>query len=73
MNSARAERIVEAARRVVAHYADVNAALGDGYRPFFPTGRMGEEVHYSNARLGRLERQHIDYDHPGSILYKRTP
>jgi hypothetical protein len=28
---------------VVAHYADVTVALRDGYKPFHPTGRMGEE------------------------------
>jgi hypothetical protein len=69
----RASRIVSAAREVVAHYADVNTALADGYKPFFPTGKMGEEVHYTNHRYARLEQRHIDYDHPGSILYQRTP
>jgi hypothetical protein len=69
----RARRIVAAARSVVAHYAGVEAALGDGYKPFHPTGKMGEEVHYTNSRLDRLEQRHIDYRHPGSILYQRTP
>jgi hypothetical protein len=69
----RAQQIVAAARKVIAHYADVNAALRDGYKPFHPTGKLGEEVHYSNYRYGRLERQHVDYDRPGSILFKRTP
>ena len=41
----RAQRIVAAARSVVAHYSDVNTALQDGYRPFHPTGKLGEEVH----------------------------
>jgi hypothetical protein len=68
-----AQRIVAAARRVIAHYSDVNAALRDGYRPFHPTGKMGEEVHYTNYRFARLEQRHADYEHPGSILYKRTP
>src|ERR1700744_1124113 len=39
-----AQRIVTAARRVIAHYSDVNTALRDGYRPFHPTGKVGEEV-----------------------------
>jgi hypothetical protein len=74
-----AQRIVVAARGVLAHYSDVNTALGDGYRPFHPTGKLGEEVHYTNYRYNRLEQRHadydhhVDYDHPGSILYKRTP
>jgi hypothetical protein len=69
----RAQRIVAAARGVIAHYSDVNTALRDRYKPFHPTGKMGEEVHYTNYRFARLEQRHVDYDHPGSILYKRTP
>ncbi len=72
-DEARAREIVEAARRVVAHYADVNLALRDGYKPFHPTGKMGEEVHYTSYRYNRLEQRRVNYDHPGSILYKRTP
>jgi hypothetical protein len=69
----RARGIVAAAREVLAHYADVNAALRDGYRPFHPTGRMGEEVHYTNYRFALREQQQVDYRQPGSILYRRTP
>jgi len=65
----RAQGIIIAARRSVALYADVNTALRDGYKPFYPTGRIGEEVHYTNYRLG----PRVDYEHPRSILYKRTP
>jgi hypothetical protein len=65
----RAQEIQAAARQVVARYADVNTALHDGYKPFFPTGRIGEEIHYTNYRISRRS---VDYDHPGSILYKRT-
>ena len=69
----RAQRIVAAARSVVAHYSDVNTALRDGYTPFHPTGKMGEEVHYTSYRYNRLEQRRVNYDHPGSVLYKRTP
>jgi hypothetical protein len=69
----RAQQIVGMARKVVAYYIDVNSALRDGYKPFHPTGKMGEEVHYTNYRYNRLEQQHVNYDHPGSILYERTP
>jgi hypothetical protein len=69
----RAQRIVAAARSVVAHYSDVNTALRNGYKPFHPTGKMGEEVHYTNYRYNRLEQRRVNYDYPGSILYKRTP
>jgi hypothetical protein len=69
----RARRIVATARGVLAHYADVNLALHDGYKPFHPTGKIGEEVHYTNYRYNRLEQRRVDYEHPGSILYQRTP
>jgi hypothetical protein len=69
----RAQQIVADARSVVEHYSDVNIALRDGYRPFHPTGKLGEEVHYTNYRYHRLEQRQVNYDHPGSILYKRTP
>jgi hypothetical protein len=68
----RAAQILAAARNAVAHYADVNTAVHDGYKPFHPTGKMGEEVHYTSYRLARREQQRVDYEHPGSILYKRT-
>jgi hypothetical protein len=69
----RAQQIVAAARSVVAHYSDMNTALKDGYKPFHPTSKLGEEVHYTNYRYSRLDQRHMDYDHPGSILYQRTP
>jgi hypothetical protein len=69
----RAQQIVTAASGVLAHYSDVKTALRDGYKPFHPTGKLGEEVHYTSYRYHRLEQRHVNYDHPGSILYKRTP
>jgi hypothetical protein len=68
----RAEEIVSYAREVLVRYADVDVALRDGYKPFHPTGRIGEEVHYTNYRFARREQQRIDYRQPGSLLYKRT-
>jgi len=68
----RASQIVAAARSVIAHYADVDTALADGYKAFYPSGKMGEEVHYTNYRYARLEQRLVDYDRPGSILYQRT-
>jgi|SRR5271166_430998 len=65
----RAQQIIVAAREVLMQYADVSSALRDGYKPFYPTGRIGEEVHYTNYRAGRP----ADYEHPTSILYTRTP
>ena len=69
----RAQQIIVAARGVLVRYADVNTAVADGYKPFHPTGKMGEEVHYTNYRYGREAKQQVNYAHPTSILYKRTP
>lgn len=71
-DSARAAQILAAAGGVLSRYRDVKTAMHDGYKPFFPTGRVGEEIHYTNYRYRRKEQQQIDYSRPGSILYKRT-
>jgi hypothetical protein len=68
----RAMQILAAADAVVSRYRDVRVALRDGYKPFFPTGRIGEEIHYTNYRYRRKEQDHVDYSRPGSILYRRT-
>ena len=71
-DSARAAQILAAADAVLSHYREVKTALRDGYKPFFPSGRIGEEIHYTNYSYRRKEQRQIDYSHPGSILYKRT-
>lgn len=68
----RAQDIVAVARDVLVRYADVDVALREGYRPFYPTGRLGEEVHYTNYRFAQRERRQVIYGQPGSILYRRT-
>jgi len=68
----RATAILNAAAGVLSRYRDVKAAVHDGYKPFFPSGKIDEEIHYTNYRCRRLERQHIEYTRPSSILYKRT-
>jgi hypothetical protein len=71
-DAARAVAILAAAEAVVAHYRDVKLAVRDGYKPFYATGRVGEEIHYTNYRRRRMEQEHVDYSQPGSILYRRT-
>lgn len=71
-DAARAVAILAAAEAVVAHYRDVKLAVRDGYKPFYATGRVGEEIHYTNYHRRRREQEHVDYSQPGSILYRRT-
>jgi hypothetical protein len=68
----RAAEILSVACGVLLHYRDVKTAVHEGYKPFFPSGKIGEEIHYTNYHRRRLEQQHIDYSNPSSILYKRT-
>jgi hypothetical protein len=71
-DDARARQIVAAAHKVLTRYADVKTAMRDGYKPFAPTGKMGEEVHYTNYLYNRAEQKRVNYDQPGSLLYHRT-
>jgi len=41
----REAHILAAAHSVVSRYRDVDTAIGEGYKPFYPTGRIGEEIH----------------------------
>jgi len=72
-DEARAAAILAGADSVLSRYHDVKVAVRDGYKPFYPTGRIGEEIHYTNYRYRCKEQEHVDYSRPGSILYKRTP
>jgi hypothetical protein len=71
-DDARATEILKAASSVLVRYRDVDTAVHDGYKPFFPSGKIGEEIHYTNYRRRRLEQRQIDYGSPSSILYRRT-
>jgi hypothetical protein len=71
-DEARATEILKVADAVLSQYRDVKSAVHDGYKPFFSSGKIGEEIHYTNYRYRRKEQQHVDYSRPGSILYKRT-
>jgi hypothetical protein len=71
-DEARSTEILGAAAEVLSRYRDVRKAVHDGYKPFFPSGKIGEEIHYTNYRYRRKEQEHLDYSRPGSILYRRT-
>ena len=69
---ARGAEIITAARNVLRRYPDVASAERDGYRPFHQTGQLGEEIHYTSIGYGYSESRHVDYAHPGSLLFRRT-
>jgi hypothetical protein len=66
-DEARSNDILNAVAAVLLKYRYVNTAVRDGYKPFYPSGRMGEEIHYTNYHYHRF-----DYERPTSILYRRT-
>ena len=68
----RAKQILAAARNVLERYRDVADAEAEGYAPFAPSGKLGEEVHYTHHWRAGNEKGAIDLERPGSILYKRT-
>ncbi len=68
----RAEAVRVAALRVLERYRDVKVAEREGYRPFNPTGQVGEEIHYTHFWRANAEKNRIDPDKPGSLLYRRT-
>ena len=71
-DTARADEVRAAARRVLETYRDVADAKAEGYAPFAASGKIGEEVHYTHHWRAGNEKDAIDLDRPGSILYKRT-
>ena len=67
---ARADRILETARRALRPYHDVADARAAGYRPFPPDpGPELQVLHMVNPRID--EERGVDYERPGSILYER--
>lgn len=72
-DEAQAQAVLAGARAAMVTYQDVKVAERDGYKVFAPTGQMGEEVHYSNFWRGASEKNGLDLERPGSLLYRRTP
>lgn len=68
----RALELLRAARVVMERYRDVKDAERDGYRPFAPTGQIGEEIHYTHFWRAGSEKNRFDPLRPGSLLYRRT-
>ncbi len=69
-DEARAVAIVTAAKRVVVRYADVRTAERDGYRLFHAEAVGGTE-HYVSTAASASEGKRLDYERPGSLLYRR--
>ena len=71
-DAARAQAIVQAAVEVLKRYPTRQAAERAGYKPFHELNQIGEEIHFTSIGHAYSEGKHVDYAHPGSLLFKRT-
>jgi len=67
----KAQRVVEAARKVAEKYQDYRTALNDGYRIFLPNVPQ-KQYHFTNYRYAFEARLRFDPEHPTSLLYRKS-
>jgi len=66
----RAERVVEAARKVAAKYVAYHSALADGYEIFFP--EVPQKIyHFVNPEYAREAALSFNAEHPTALLYEK--
>ena len=69
-DAARAQQVVEAARKVSEKYIDYHAALADGFKIFLPN--VPQKIyHFTNYAYGAEAQFHFNPDHPTSLLYEK--
>src|SRR5579872_4927030 len=66
----RAQKVVEAARKVAEKYTDYRVALADGFKIFMPN-RPQKQYHFTNYWYAFESRQNFNPDHPTSLLYEK--
>jgi hypothetical protein len=69
-DAARAQKIVEEARRASAQYTDYHTALADGYEIFHPEVKQ-KMYHFTNMGYAREALMHFNPEHPTSLLYEK--
>jgi hypothetical protein len=69
-DAARAQQIVEAARKASQRYMDYHAALADGFKIFFPNVPQ-KMYHFTNYGYGMEAAFHFNPEHPTSLLYEK--
>jgi hypothetical protein len=69
-DAARAQEIVEEARKAAEKYMDYHVALDEGFRIFHP--EIPQKIyHFTSMRNGREAFLRFDADHPTSLLYEK--
>ncbi len=69
-DAARAQLIVEEARKAAAKYTDYHAALADGFEIFLPNVPQ-KMYHFTNKGYAREAFWHFNGEHPTSLLYEK--
>jgi len=66
----KAEKVVEAARRVAEKYKDYHTALNDGFKIFLPDIPQ-KQYHFTNYAYGFEAAFSFNPEHPTSLLYEK--
>jgi hypothetical protein len=66
----RAQKVVEAARRVAEKYKDYHTALNDGFQIFLPNVPQ-KMYHFTNYGYAFEARETFNPEHPTSLLYEK--
>jgi len=69
-DGARAQQVVDAARKVAEKYQDYHVALAEGFRIFLPNVPQSM-YHFTNLNWAREARVSFNPEHPTSLLYKK--
>lgn len=69
-DAARAQAVVEAARKVSEKYLDYHAALADGFKIFLPNIPQ-KMYHFTNYEYARASKFTFNPDKPTSLLYEK--
>jgi hypothetical protein len=69
-DAARAQQVVDAARKASEKYTDYHAALADGFKIFHPEIPQ-KMYHFTNYKYGMENAFRFNPEHPTSLLYEK--
>jgi len=69
-DAARAQLVVDAARKAAEKYMDYHTALADGFQIFLPNVPQ-KMYHFTNYQFAREASWHFNPEHPTSLLYEK--
>jgi hypothetical protein len=69
-DTARAQQVADAAKKVAEKYTDYHTALANGFEIFLPNVPQ-KMYHFTNYQYGREAFMHFNPEHPTSLLYEK--